>query len=115
MTAPPSAATRGAEVVVPCVDFDATLEFFVERLGFRLELILPADAPRTARLSGHGLSVRLERADVAGPVRLRLPPEAACWAGTAARHLDGPGGVRIEHAGDDTAVVLPAPACAIAI
>jgi len=43
----------GCDALIP------TLDFFVERLGFRIDAIFPADAPRTAMLSGHGLSLRL--------------------------------------------------------
>ena len=48
------------------------LEFLVERLGFRLEMIVPADAPTTAVVSGFGVVLRLETAVVQNPVTLRL-------------------------------------------
>jgi mannose-6-phosphate isomerase-like protein (cupin superfamily) len=40
---------------------DATIEF-LERLGFRLEEIAPADDPAEALMTGHGLRLRLDRA-----------------------------------------------------
>jgi mannose-6-phosphate isomerase-like protein (cupin superfamily) len=51
----------GAEVVVPCTDLAATLALFTDRLGFALEMISPADDPRRAVISGHGVRLRLER------------------------------------------------------
>ncbi len=39
---------------------DPTVEFFVDRLGFRLDAIFPADDPSVAVLSGHGVTVRLD-------------------------------------------------------
>lgn len=48
-------------VVIPCTDLDASVAAFVERLGFRLELISPADDPRRALLSGHGVHIELQR------------------------------------------------------
>src|SRR5438105_9372181 len=56
---PLASAVRSAEVVVPCCDLQATMDFFLERLGFRLEVIFPADAPSTAVICGHGVTLRL--------------------------------------------------------
>ncbi|NOT60091.1 MAG: cupin domain-containing protein [Acidobacteria bacterium] len=41
-------------------DLDEALRYFIDRLGFRLEMIVPADAPQTALLTGQGVSLRLE-------------------------------------------------------
>jgi quercetin dioxygenase-like cupin family protein len=65
-------AIRAAQVVLPCADLDPTVEFFVDRLGFRLDAIFPADDPSVAVLSGHGATVRLDRSlgGAAGQLRL---------------------------------------------
>ncbi|MSX99295.1 MAG: cupin, partial [Actinobacteria bacterium] len=47
-------ASNVAEVVVPCPELDQTLSFFVDQLGFRVEMITPADNPNTAIVSGFG-------------------------------------------------------------
>lgn len=86
-TPPPPAA---AAVVLSCRDLDANLAFFVE-LGFALDSIRPADAPRLATLTGFGLSLALERADVDGGGHLRLP-------GTGAPQR-APNGARVDFAG----------------
>lgn len=44
---------------IGCMDFDAALDFYTRELGFRLDMITPADAPRLAALSGHGITLRL--------------------------------------------------------
>lgn len=55
-----------AQVVVPCGQaFTDTLEFFTSKLGFRVELISPADDPRVAVIVGLGIRLRLERTDSA--------------------------------------------------
>ena len=41
-------------------DLTEALDFFTRRLGFRLEMIVPADAPQTAILSGQDVTLRLE-------------------------------------------------------
>jgi len=44
-----------------CSELESALGFYTEELGFRLDLIYPADAPRVVELSGYGIRVRLER------------------------------------------------------
>lgn len=44
---------------VPCLDLDAAIDYYTGPLGFRLDMIMPADAPRAAIVSGYGIAVRL--------------------------------------------------------
>jgi quercetin dioxygenase-like cupin family protein len=60
-----------AELVLPCGNLDETLDFYTKELGFRIDTIFPADAPRVVRISGHGLHIRLERC--ADPGKHLLP------------------------------------------
>jgi len=53
--APPDAPT-----IVPCADLEAAITHYTDALGYRLDMIMPADAPRIAMLSRDGSSVRLE-------------------------------------------------------
>lgn len=53
---------RAVQVVLPCHDLAANLEFF-GGLGFRVDAIRPADSPAQAVVSGHGINLRLEAAD----------------------------------------------------
>jgi len=41
-------------------DLAETIDFFTRRLGFRIDMIVPADAPETAVISGQGVTLRLE-------------------------------------------------------
>ncbi len=87
------------EVVLPCAELAPTLAFFVDELGFRVETIFPADEPRVASLSGHGLRLRLEPGDGdPGVLRLPGPPRPA---------LTAPNGTRIELADPDPPIELP--------
>ena len=56
------------QVVITCERFTTALDFYTDSLGFRIESIFPADAPRRATLSGHGLSLELRQA---GPIDTR--------------------------------------------
>jgi len=91
-----------AEVVLRCRELAQCVDFFVD-LGFRLERIFPADEPRTASLAGHGLALRLERADVDGGGHLRIPAARA-------RELCAPNGTRIEFAAPAAVTTEPRPA-----
>jgi quercetin dioxygenase-like cupin family protein len=55
-----------AQSVVPCSDLDVTLASYLER-GYRLDMIMPADAPRIAVVSGHGQTFRLVAEQAAQP------------------------------------------------
>jgi quercetin dioxygenase-like cupin family protein len=92
-----------AEVVLRCAELKPTLDFFVDRLGFRVEVIFPADEPKVASLSGHGLRIRLEPgAGDAGLIRLQV---AELPAGD--RVLTAPNGTRIEYVLADPPYDLP--------
>jgi len=92
------------ETVLACNDLTSTLEFFVGRLGFRVETIYPADDPRVACLSGHGLNLRLEPGEGdPGTLRLALKPEAPAQT----RELLAPNGTRIILAPADPPLVVP--------
>jgi quercetin dioxygenase-like cupin family protein len=52
--------------VLFCPDLDRALALF-SRLGFRLDMIFPADDPIVASLTGHGTRVRLVRAGASDP------------------------------------------------
>jgi quercetin dioxygenase-like cupin family protein len=59
--------THAADIVLVCDDFNAALDFYTAQLGFRLDVIFPADNPRTAILTGFGICVQLEHADQSMP------------------------------------------------
>ena len=54
-------------IEVRCADLDAALGFYTDDLGFRLDMIYPADSPRVAELSGFGINLRLERGQTDAP------------------------------------------------
>ena len=52
-------STTQAEIVLHSKDLAADMAFLIS-LGFRLHQIYPSDNPSVARMSGHGLSIRLD-------------------------------------------------------
>lgn len=47
-------------LVVSVPDLAEALDYFIRRLGFRVDMVFPADAPSTALISGQGITLRLE-------------------------------------------------------
>lgn len=95
----------GAQVVLPCGDLDPTLEFFTQRLGFRVRAIHPADDPTSAVIVGHGLAIRLERVASGDPGRVRLECEDPSVF--EASELVAPNGTRIEIVHANPPLELP--------
>jgi mannose-6-phosphate isomerase-like protein (cupin superfamily) len=77
-------------VRVPADPLDATVDF-LERLGFRLEEIAPADDPAEALMTGQGLLLKLDRA-YRGETELVLPAGGTLAPG---RYV-GPAGLVVE-------------------
>lgn len=94
--------TDQAEVLLPCADLQPALDFFVGELGFRIDVIFPADHPQVASISGHGVRLRLAPGE-GDPGQLRL---AVADPG-AGRVLTAPNGTRIELVEADPPVVIP--------
>jgi len=61
-----------AEVLVPSNDLSADISVLKD-VGFRLDSIFPADEPRVARLSGHGVQIRIDTsAESVAPPTIRV-------------------------------------------
>jgi catechol 2,3-dioxygenase-like lactoylglutathione lyase family enzyme len=65
--------TAEVQVFVTCTDLDATIALYTEQLGMRLDMIMPADAPRTAVVSADGVRLRLETHASAATAHARAP------------------------------------------
>ena len=96
-----------AEVRLPTTDLRADLPFFTQTLGMRLDMIYPADDPRVAVLSGHGLRIRIDRDATEPPGTIRLLAEAPDAIAAGARVLTAPNGTRIEIDALNPPLVLP--------
>ena len=107
MTRAKKSPIRGAEVVLPCPELDATLAFLRDRLGFRVDAVFPADDPAVAVLSGHGLRLRLDQNARGDPGTLRLLCTDPATVAAGARELLAPNGTRIELVEADPPLVLP--------
>jgi quercetin dioxygenase-like cupin family protein len=102
-------AIDAAQLVLRCTDLGASIEFLTGRLGFKVRLIMPSDAPSVAVLRAHGCTLRLETATdgAPGPARLRLLCKPALLpAGTPAQLL-GPDGLVVDLVDAHAPVAIP--------
>ena len=110
-----SSGVRGAHVLMSCTALEPTLSFFTERLGFRLDAIYPADDPSTAMISGHGLSIRLERGATGGVSTLYLLCDDPVATGEGVTTLTSPNGVTVQLLAFDPPIAIPATKQALVI
>lgn len=61
------------EVVLTCKDLATAVDFYTENLGFRIDTIFPADAPRAAILSGFGIKASLLSEESKPDVQVDVP------------------------------------------
>ena len=101
-----ASAIAAAQIVLPCAELSSTLAFFAA-LGFRVDAIHPADDPRVAVISGHGVCLRLDRDAVGAPGVLRLLCRDPAAVSGDAGALVAPNGTRIELAAVDPPLILP--------
>ncbi|MCY7308004.1 MAG: cupin [Rhodoferax sp.] len=90
-----------------CDVLEPTLSFFMQRLGFRLDAIFPADDPTVAMISAYGLQIRLARGALAGVTTLYLlcdDPQTTAGGETT---LTAPNGVTVKLTAADPALLTP--------
>ena len=96
-----------AEIRLPTQELRADLPFYMKELGFRLDMIFPADDPQVAVLSGHGLRLRIEKGAAEAPGTIRILTDDAGFAG-GRKVLTAPNGTRVEIDELNPPVVTPA-------
>lgn len=95
-----------AEICGPTSDIRADIAFFTKNLGFKMDMIYPADDPQVAVFSGHGVSLRLDQESDIAPVTLRLRTDVPDGIGGYGAQV-APGGTKVEVVEMQPALVLP--------
>jgi quercetin dioxygenase-like cupin family protein len=96
-----------AEVLLPTQELRDDLPFWTKRLGFRLDMIYPADDPEVAVLSGHGLRLRIQKGAPTAPGIVRILTDDPGFA-DGAKTLTAPNGTKVEIDELNPPLVLPA-------
>lgn len=96
-----------AEVLLPTQELRDDLPFWTKRLGFRLDMIYPADNPEVAVLSGHGLRLRIQKGAATAPGIVRILTDDPSFA-EGAKTLTAPNGTQVDIDELNPPLVLPA-------
>ncbi|CAF1059924.1 unnamed protein product [Adineta steineri] len=102
---------QSAQLVVSCLSLDETVTFFKDRLGFRVDMISPADDPSVTIISGYGLQIRLERntdhsTQSLGTIRLHLKDESDVDTNETT-DLVAPNGTKIQLVKTNSKLTIP--------
>lgn len=96
-----------AEMRLPTGEVRDDIPFYTSTLGMRLDMIYPADDPRIAVFSGHGLRLRLEKGAPEGPGTIRILTDDPDGFAGGARTLTAPNGTKVEIEARNPPLVLP--------
>ena len=107
MTSTPSTELTRAEIRLPTSELRDDIPFFTKTLGMRMDMIYPADDPRVAVFSGHGLRLRVEKDAPEAPGTIRILTDDPDGFADGERNLIAPNGTRIEIDELNPPMVMP--------
>ncbi|WP_170446790.1 cupin domain-containing protein [Ruegeria arenilitoris] len=96
-----------AEFRIPTQELRNDIPFYTKVLGMRMDMIYPADDPRVAVFSGHGLRLRVEKDAPEAPGTLRILTDDPDGFAGGQRSLVAPNGTRIEIEERNPPLVMP--------
>ncbi len=96
-----------AEFRLPTQELRDDIPFFTKVLGMRMDMIYPADDPRVAVFSGHGLRLRIEKDAPESPGTLRILTDDLDGFAGGQRSLIAPNGTRVEIEQLNPPMVMP--------
>ncbi|MCE8512859.1 cupin [Ruegeria pomeroyi] len=96
-----------AEMRLPTQELRDDIPFYTRVLGMRMDMIYPADDPRIAVFSGHGLRLRIEKGAPEAPGTLRILTDDPDGFADGQRRLTAPNGTRIEIEERHPPLVMP--------
>ncbi len=96
-----------AEIRLPTQELRNDIPFFTKVLGMRMDMIYPADDPRIAVFSGHGLRLRIEKDAPEAPGTLRILTEDPNSFADGETELTAPNGTRVEIVPLNQPLVMP--------
>lgn len=96
---------KRAELVLPCLDLTANIDFFKEQLGFKIVVIFPADDPSVCVMTGYGMQIRLKRV-----MKIETTPSSIsllCNNLEETKKLTAPNGCKIEFVDANPPLLIP--------
>lgn len=96
-----------AEILLPTQEVRKDIPFFTKVLKMRMDMIYPADDPKTAVFSGHGIRVRVDKDATVPAGTIRILTDNPDEFADGKRVLDAPNGTRIEIEELNPPLVMP--------
>ena len=96
-----------AEIILPSADIKEDIAFYTKTLGFRMEMIYPADNPAVVVLSGHGMRLRLDSTSDEPAGKLRISCDNPSEFTDGEKNLTAPNGTVIEIASSTPPMEIP--------
>lgn len=84
-----------AEICMPTSKLTDDMQFFTKEIGLKLDMIWPADGPKVAVLSGHGITLRLDADEVGAVPNVRLLTDDPDGFAGGQKELIAPNGCRV--------------------
>lgn len=104
-----------AEIRLPTQELRDDIPFYTKTLGMRMDMIFPADDPRIATFSGHGLRLRIEKDAPETPGTIRILTDTPDAIAGGQRRLTAPNGTRIEIEELNPPLHIPDPQTAFTV
>ena len=96
-----------AQCVIPTEDLQADIPFFINTLKMRMETIYPADDPKVAVFSGHGISICIDKDTSGSPAKINLLVEAPEKFASGKVDLTAPNGTIFKVLQKNPPLILP--------
>ena len=99
--------TADAQCVIPTDDLRADIPFFTKTLQMRMDTIYPADDPKVAVFSGHGISICIDKDAPGSPANINLLVEEPKEFASGKTELTAPNGTQFTVLQKNPPLILP--------
>ena len=96
-----------AQCVVPTDDLQADIPFFTKTLKMRMDTIYPADDPKVAVFSGHGISICIDKDAQGSPANINLLVDKPEKFASGRIELTAPNGTQFRVLQKNPPLILP--------
>ena len=96
-----------AQCVIPTEDLQADISFFTKTLRMRMDTIYPAEDPKVAVFSGHGIAVCIDKDATGNPANINLLLEAPEKFASGKTELTAPNGTKFKILQRKPILVIP--------
>ena len=96
-----------AEIRLPTSELRDDIPFYTKVLGMRVDMIFPADDPKVAVFSGHGLRLRIDADATEPPGTIRILSDDPDGFAGGQRQLVAPNGTKVEIDHRNPPVAMP--------